>query len=67
MPDISGDKLAEEIKAISLSTPVVMLTGFGHMMEESGEKPEHVDMIIKKPFTFDDLKEALTNAASRIG
>lgn len=59
MPDMSGDKVAAEIKSKSPSTPILMLTGFGDIMRSSGEYPEGVDDIIGKPITKDELRQVI--------
>ena len=39
MPDMSGDQVAAAIKSANPPMPVIMLTGFGSMMEAADEKP----------------------------
>lgn len=60
MPGLSGDQLAERIKKQSSSTPVILLSGFGDFMKDSGELPEFVDLIVSKPCTLASLREAIT-------
>jgi signal transduction histidine kinase len=62
MPDMGGDQIAAEIKRLSPETPVVMLTGFGDIMEARREKPAGVDYLIGKPVTPDQLQEAVLRA-----
>ena len=62
MPDMNGDQVASAIKSTNPSMPVVMLTGFGSMMEASGERPPSVDLVVGKPVTIVDLRAALTKA-----
>lgn len=59
MPDMSGDQVAFAIKSVSPTMPVVMLTGFGAMMNAADEKPTDVDLIIGKPVTIAGLRLAL--------
>lgn len=49
MPGLDGRGVALRIKAMSPETPVVMITGWGRRMEEDGEKPPHVDLLLSKP------------------
>ena len=42
--------------------PIVMLTGFGSMMEANGERPSAVDLVVGKPVTIVDLRAALSKA-----
>ena len=62
IPDMSGDGIAAEIKRLSPATPVVMLTGFGDIMDARREKPAGVDYVLGKPVTPDELQEAVLRA-----
>jgi signal transduction histidine kinase len=64
MPDMNGDQVASAIKATNPDVPVVMLTGFGSMMEATGERPTAVDLVIGKPVTIDGLRAALAKAVA---
>lgn len=61
MPEINGDQLAAEIKKISPRQPVVLLTGYGDLMNGAGELPAGVDLIVGKPFTLNSLREAIAH------
>lgn len=68
MPSMNGMKLAASIKDIEPNTPVIMLTGFGDMMQATDEMPEGVDWVISKPITLQKFREALAqiiHSASR--
>ena len=60
MPDVNGRQVAERIKADSPSTPVIMLTGWGNMLEERGETVPQVDAILTKPPRVTELVDVLT-------
>jgi signal transduction histidine kinase len=62
MPDMSGDEVAASIKSMSPTIPVIMLTGFGSMMEATGEKPAGVDLVVGKPVTMHDMHSAVASA-----
>ena len=62
MPEVNGDVLAGEIKKLNPRQPVILLTGFGDLMSGAGEKPEGVDLVVSKPFTFSSLREAIIKA-----
>jgi len=64
MPDMSGDEVAAIIKEIALNKPIIMLTGFGEMMQAASEKPEAVDFIVSKPVTLSALRQAVAKAAA---
>lgn len=59
MPDMNGDRLAADIKQIAPRQPVIMLTGYGNLMKYAGEMPEGVDLLLSKPITLNDFREAL--------
>ena len=64
MPDMSGDSLAAAIKRVAPQMPIIMLTGFGDLMEAAGETPAGVDRLVPKPFTRDSLQEAMAKLIS---
>jgi PAS domain S-box-containing protein len=59
MPHVDGRKLAAAVKAASPSTPVVLLTGWGHRLVAEGDIPDHVDQLLSKPPKLAELREAL--------
>ncbi|MCS7049194.1 MAG: PAS domain S-box protein [Verrucomicrobiae bacterium] len=59
MPGLNGDQVAAAIKHRAPRLPVVLITGFGSMMQAAGEKPSHVDLVLSKPITRDTLRDAL--------
>ena len=66
MPDMSGDQVAAVIKSANPAVPVIMLTGFGSMMNAADEKPPGVDFIVGKPVTIDALRAALSRAVASV-
>ena len=64
MPGMNGDELAIAIKQLVLHMPVIMLTGFGDSMQVSGEQPAGVDVIVNKPVTLEEFRNALENVRS---
>lgn len=66
LPDMSGDKVAAEIKRTSPDTPVIMLSGFGDIMRTSGEYPEGVDDVVGKPITRDELRVVIASTMGAI-
>ncbi len=65
MPEMNGDQLAAAIKERHPETPVVLLTGFGDLMEEGGDRLPGVDVIVSKPFTFSTLRTAIARGMQR--
>ncbi len=65
MPYIDGRKVADAVKAISPSTPVVMLTGWGERMAAEGDIPPHVDRVLGKPPKLRDLRAVFVQLVGR--
>jgi CheY-like chemotaxis protein len=63
MPHVDGRTVAASIKALSIETPVIMLTGWGHRLLAEGDLPEHVDRVLSKPPKVTDLRGALSELA----
>ena len=59
MPLMSGVQLATAIKKISPQTPVVLLTGFGDEMIAHGNRPVGIDLVISKPVSLTELRDAV--------
>lgn len=59
MPGMNGDALALHVKAVRPRLPVLMLTGFGSMMEAAGECPSGVDLVVSKPVTVETLRTSI--------
>ena len=59
MPHMDGRQVAAAIKAISGSTRVIMLTGWGQRLAENGETAGRADTILSKPPNMWDLRDAL--------
>lgn len=59
MPGVSGDKMAEHVKASDRSIPVLMITGFLQIAASPQESSVKVDHIIGKPFTLQELRNAI--------
>ena len=60
MPEMNGDAFAAAIKALRPRQPVLLLTGFGALMNGAGERPPGVDLVVTKPFTLTSLRAAIT-------
>ena len=44
--------------------PIILLTGFGNMMQAAGEKPPGVDLVLAKPVTIAGLQSALASVVA---
>jgi len=59
MPHVDGRKVASSVKAISATTPVILLTGWGQRLIEANESHAHVDRVLAKPPRLHQLRAAL--------
>jgi signal transduction histidine kinase/ActR/RegA family two-component response regulator len=59
MPVIDGRQVAEQVKAESPNTPVIMLTGWGTMLQDRGESVPRVDAVLSKPPRVAELVDTL--------
>ena len=59
MHPMNGEQLAAAIKGKSATTPVMMLTGFGDMMNAAGERPGNVDCVLGKPASMIELRQGI--------
>ena len=59
MPHVDGRRVAWAIKTASATTPVILLTGWGHRLIAENDIPAHVDRVLNKPPRLSDLRGAL--------
>ncbi len=62
MPGMSGEQVGRAVKQLYPGTPVILLTGFGQELQESGQLPDGVDMIVAKPVSAANLRRAVFDA-----
>jgi signal transduction histidine kinase/ActR/RegA family two-component response regulator/uncharacterized membrane protein affecting hemolysin expression len=59
MPHVDGRQVASSIKALSVATPVILLTGWGQRLIAANTTPPHVDRVLAKPPRLGELRAAL--------
>lgn len=59
MPYVDGRQVAAQIKAISPTTPVLLLTGWGQRLLADSDIPPFVDRVLNKPPKLRELRTAL--------
>ncbi|MCX5814552.1 MAG: response regulator [Proteobacteria bacterium] len=59
LPDIDGLKLLKVIKFNYPQLPVIVITGYGTQTIADAVKTQHVAAYLEKPFTMEDLAEAI--------
>jgi signal transduction histidine kinase/ActR/RegA family two-component response regulator len=63
MPYVDGRQVARAIKGVSLTTPVILLTGWGQRALADPAQSEHIDRILGKPPKLGELRAALAQLA----
>jgi len=59
MPYVDGRKVASSVKAVSPTTPVILLTGWGQRLIAANEPHPHIDKVLAKPPRLRELRAAL--------
>ena len=59
MPEMNGEMLALAIKKAAPTTPVVLLSGTGELINASGNIPDGFRAVISKPVTIAELRRTL--------
>lgn len=59
MPDMNGDQLAAAVKKSHPEMRIIMLTGFGGVLQSMPDAPRHVDSILGKPISYKELLAAI--------
>jgi signal transduction histidine kinase/CheY-like chemotaxis protein len=59
MPEMSGEQTARFIKQLNPNIPIIMLTGFGALIEVTGSEPQAIDVVLNKPITIDALRNTI--------
>jgi CheY-like chemotaxis protein len=65
MPYVDGRKVATSIRTIDAHVPIIMLTGWGHRLIATDDRPEHVDRVLSKPPKMADLRGTLAELVKR--
>jgi len=59
MPEMSGDQTARFMKQVNQNIPVIMVTGFGGLIQATGTQSKDVDVVMSKPVTLDALRRTI--------
>jgi PAS domain S-box-containing protein len=62
MPGMNGWEVAQGIKSLSPTTPVGLITGWGSSLDEARIKDRGVDLIVSKPFRYNQVLELVAEA-----
>jgi DNA-binding response OmpR family regulator len=59
MPRVNGIQLANQVRALSGSVRIILLTGWGERAREERDYPATVNHLLGKPVPIDELRAAL--------
>ncbi len=62
MPKISGWEVGKTIKRLNPKIPVAMITGWGMELNREKMKENGIDLVVSKPFNFDQVIEIVSEA-----
>jgi CheY-like chemotaxis protein len=62
MPDMTGDRLANELRTIRPDIPLILFTGFSNRMDEERAAELGIDAFVLKPLLKGDLARAIRKA-----
>ncbi len=65
MPEVNGWDLALTAKACTNPPDVVLVTGWGFQLEEEAAVSRGVDLVMAKPFSWEDVENALRVLSAR--
>lgn len=65
MPGMTGDQLAARLREFRPDIPVVLLTGFAHIIRQNGERPANIDEVLSKPLSQQTLRELMGRHGGR--
>ncbi|MCI0546432.1 MAG: response regulator, partial [Candidatus Rokubacteria bacterium] len=62
LPECSGLDVARSVKRMRPTTPVVLMTGWGHLLDPVRLRESGVDLMLLKPFRMERLLSVLADA-----
>ncbi|MCX8117277.1 MAG: GAF domain-containing protein [Desulfobacterota bacterium] len=62
MPKISGWEVGKRLKELNPKIPVIMITGWGMELDRKKMTESGIDLIISKPFSFDQVTQLIHEA-----
>lgn len=65
MPGMTGDELARALRGLRPDVPVILCTGFSHVMDEGRAAAAGIDAFLSKPLLADDLGGAIRRVLAR--
>jgi len=65
MPGCSGLEVARAVKAQQPGTPVLMITGWGDLVDLDGVRERQIDVVLVKPFAMERVLGAVADALAQ--
>jgi DNA-binding response OmpR family regulator len=62
LPERSGLAVARSVKRLHPETPVVLITGWGHLLDPARLREHGVDLMLVKPFERDRVLSVVSQA-----
>jgi len=59
MPETNGQELAASIKCLEPQEPVILLTGFADLVNQTSNGSSAVDLVLSKPARLEDLRKGI--------
>jgi len=65
MPYVDGRQVVASVRATAPKTPIILITGWGKVLDAEGESPPQVDRVLGKPVRMKELRTALTEVMAQ--
>lgn len=59
MPHMTGDMLARELRRIRADVPIILCTGYSHLIDAEEAAAQGINAFLQKPLLANDLAEAI--------
>jgi signal transduction histidine kinase len=59
MPETNGQELAASIKHIQPHEPIILLTGFADLVNQTNPQSSDIDLVLSKPARLNDLRKGI--------
>ncbi|MDH3602898.1 MAG: response regulator, partial [Candidatus Tectomicrobia bacterium] len=66
MPELTGKALAEAVRAIRTDIPIILCTGYSHVINAAQAEELGIDAFLMKPVEVDALAETIERVLSRV-
>jgi DNA-binding NtrC family response regulator len=66
MPELTGKALAEAVRAIRPDIPIILCTGYSHVIHAAQAEELGIDAFLMKPVDIDALAETIERVLSRV-